>query len=1151
MSLIDNDRLKDLYTKYNNLLAIISSIKNTLPALVSQVMSELISTGTFRMPHNQSTDLQGGKYTTLGGEYYHLTNAEYTALNSFINNASIGGLYATVLAKQDIANLLTGITYGTISDITYPSTRATYNFVTSKTDDLQSQISTVNATAIANTNAIALAQLTSNITSDITDNSTSTTKYPSVSGIYTYITTQLSNYQPAFTISTNGSGNPNYTNNVLTIPPYPTYTLSGLGGIGLTSLSVTTPLTYDNVGGVFSIPKSSTTQSGYLSSTDYAAFNSKQSALGYTPANKAGDTFTGNIAAPNLSGINTGNETATSIGAIVNAATKSTLLPADLLAIVDSAASNILSSVGYANFLAQITTATQIAVKSKCVPNTGADQTSVLAAELTAASAGNYAIELAAGVYNFKSWTTLTLGYVRLIGTDRNSTILIGPGTGGNAVDFVSTDSSVTSQIVIDGLQFAKWSHVATVYNGNCDNVSMTNCKLYQNRGYGVYAADACNGWTGYIDKYNFSNNDIENSQGCYVRCTLGSVIVLNNLGNNIGRDNTVWPYVIGSEFNVFGISIGDTNDVGTAIQAATTNIVCEGNILRNVYNPSVSTTTFTEVIIIMGYCVNVHNNIVINANSENITNSCGGFYFKANTGDIAGNIGIDCTTNTAAMNIKGKNSGAPLGQQLKVHDNWFFAINQAGAWAIQIYGSSTDVDVYENHGVGFSQGMVKVDGSPLRTHVRRNTAISCGGNQFYYSCGNINTCDITDNNVINQVMPVNTNVTAIGTMISAMKGQVNALTITNCGSGYVVAKGTDSYGNYWDTYSQNGSTSEPTLSAYGYGTVNIIDSATGTGASAFVSVVNGGIVAINIGLYGNKYVAATTSVQLALSSNGYGLISGSGAAVTVALSSGTMTDVHVSTKVNGLVNIADAAAYECVELAADSASSVNVDYIESKIEGTNTYIYGVHYNSTNATNTIYTIGHCGPIRMYGNNTNARQIPWRLYGSANLCQNSLIAAGYIFNNPALVTTVLRPPATLMYTWPDGNNVTLNISFSRFTNVSNSFLGNLPINNLGGSIIIKMVTCRVVFASGATSLTSSGSPTVGLGTASGTTDLIAATGIAAINSAAGSYLTTLVTGPSTEIVKTMAPSLYLNIAGANINSNNSVYLMIDIEYRVSY
>jgi hypothetical protein len=41
--------------------------------------------------------------------------------------------------------------------------------------------------------------------------------------------------------------------------------------------------------------------------------NSKQPNLGFTPANKAGDTFTGAIAATNLSGTNTGDETTTTI----------------------------------------------------------------------------------------------------------------------------------------------------------------------------------------------------------------------------------------------------------------------------------------------------------------------------------------------------------------------------------------------------------------------------------------------------------------------------------------------------------------------------------------------------------------------------------------------------------------------------------------------------------------------------------------------------------------------------------------------------------------------------------------------------------------------------------------------------------------------
>lgn len=57
------------------------------------------------------------------------------------------------------------------------------------------------------------------------------------------------------------------------------------------------------------IPQATTSSDGYLSSTDWNTFNSKQAALGYTPANAAGQVFTGAISAPNLSGTNTGDVT--------------------------------------------------------------------------------------------------------------------------------------------------------------------------------------------------------------------------------------------------------------------------------------------------------------------------------------------------------------------------------------------------------------------------------------------------------------------------------------------------------------------------------------------------------------------------------------------------------------------------------------------------------------------------------------------------------------------------------------------------------------------------------------------------------------------------------------------------------------------------
>lgn len=52
---------------------------------------------------------------------------------------------------------------------------------------------------------------------------------------------------------------------------------------------------------------------GYLTLTDWNTFNNKQAALGFTPANISGDTFTGDIFAENLSGTNTGDETLESI----------------------------------------------------------------------------------------------------------------------------------------------------------------------------------------------------------------------------------------------------------------------------------------------------------------------------------------------------------------------------------------------------------------------------------------------------------------------------------------------------------------------------------------------------------------------------------------------------------------------------------------------------------------------------------------------------------------------------------------------------------------------------------------------------------------------------------------------------------------------
>lgn len=59
----------------------------------------------------------------------------------------------------------------------------------------------------------------------------------------------------------------------------PLYTLTSLGAIGLTDLSASSPLSYNNTTGQFSIQVATGSQAGYLSSADWTTFNNKQNSL--------------------------------------------------------------------------------------------------------------------------------------------------------------------------------------------------------------------------------------------------------------------------------------------------------------------------------------------------------------------------------------------------------------------------------------------------------------------------------------------------------------------------------------------------------------------------------------------------------------------------------------------------------------------------------------------------------------------------------------------------------------------------------------------------------------------------------------------------------------------------------------------------------
>lgn len=100
------------------------------------------------------------------------------------------------------------------------------------------------------------------------------------------ITDNSANWNTAYnnrisTFSTTGNNGPaTFSSNTLNIPEY---TLAGLGGIGLSALSASLPLSYNSGTGAFSIQGASGSQNGYLSSADWTTFNNKVGALG-TPS---------------------------------------------------------------------------------------------------------------------------------------------------------------------------------------------------------------------------------------------------------------------------------------------------------------------------------------------------------------------------------------------------------------------------------------------------------------------------------------------------------------------------------------------------------------------------------------------------------------------------------------------------------------------------------------------------------------------------------------------------------------------------------------------------------------------------------------------------------------------------------------------------
>lgn len=105
--------------------------------------------------------------------------------------------------------------------------------------------------------------------------------YNSSTGAISYSGTVYtdSSIRGLFSLTTTGTSGAATYNNTTGVINVPNYTLAGLGGISLTALSGTAPITYNSSTGAIGITQASGSTNGYLSSTDWTTFNSKQNAL--------------------------------------------------------------------------------------------------------------------------------------------------------------------------------------------------------------------------------------------------------------------------------------------------------------------------------------------------------------------------------------------------------------------------------------------------------------------------------------------------------------------------------------------------------------------------------------------------------------------------------------------------------------------------------------------------------------------------------------------------------------------------------------------------------------------------------------------------------------------------------------------------------
>ena len=223
------------------------------------------TTGVFTI--QQATTSQGG----------YLTSTDWNTFNSK-GSGTVTSVSALTLgtAGTDVSSSVTTGTTTPVITLNIPTASATNRGALSATD--WSTFNSKQSTLVSGTNIKTVAGVSLLGSGDI-------------GAIGDSYISSASNWNTAYTnritslTTTGSSGSATLSSNTLNIP---TYTLAGLGGIGLSSLSASTPLSYNNSTGAFTIQQANTSQNGYLSSTDWNTFNGKQATLTLTTTGSSG-----------------------------------------------------------------------------------------------------------------------------------------------------------------------------------------------------------------------------------------------------------------------------------------------------------------------------------------------------------------------------------------------------------------------------------------------------------------------------------------------------------------------------------------------------------------------------------------------------------------------------------------------------------------------------------------------------------------------------------------------------------------------------------------------------------------------------------------------------------------------------------------------